>query len=749
MNSTFNTFHIFRGIRFQVAILLTSLLGSYSSHAQGFDFGGGDDSSELKTKAELFSEVVEFVPGQPFDVALKLVHEDGWHSYYLNPGFVGLPPGFQWQLPEGWSHSEVKFQVPHREEFMGETTYGYVGTHYLFATLTPPSGLAAGTEVALKLGANWQVCDDKSCLQEPGPSPMDFLDFELKLRAASDGQIVPSAEFDELQTAARDLPQSLPQWQIRAVADTAGWQLQFTPRQENLREHPLSDVYFFSSAEGVVNNNARQSLQRSGEKWVLTVPKAAKASDEVAQLSGIVAAGSGWLADGSVAGLLLDNVAIESTAGNGDSAGNNGEEQASIGGLLLVIGGMFVGGLILNLMPCVFPVIGLKIMGFVNQAGDDRAKIAKHGLVFALGVLICFWVMAALLLPVRATTGWGDHLANPWVVFVAMAILFALSLSMFGVFELGTSAAGIGSKLQSKQGIAGSFFAGVLCVIIATPCSGPFLGAAIGAAWVLSSTGFVLSLTSMGLGLATPYLLLSIFPALVQKLPRPGPWMESFKQGMSFLLFASTGFLLWVYNAQVGGQMDEQKGLFVLLGLTFIAAALWVYGRWDLPSRPSKTRRLSRVFSLALLIGGIFLAMPGKTKEQLIAEAEATGATPPLNWEEWSPEYQASLLSQGKPVFIDFTAKWCATCQTNKRSAYSAKAREAFQERGVVMLKASLDSSNPPATKAVKSYGRAAIPVNVLITPDDPDNPTVTPELLTPGYLINLLEEKLPSEEAD
>jgi thiol:disulfide interchange protein DsbD len=392
---------------------------------------------------------------------------------------------------------------------------------------------------------------------------------------------------------------------------------------------------------------------------------------------------------------------------------------------------MFLGGLILNLMPCVFPVIGLKIMGFVQQAGEDRKKIAEHGLTFTLGVLVSFLGLSGIILAAREAArkaggealNWGFQLENPWVVLVLMLLMFVLALNMFGVFEIGVSATSVGGKLQAKSGFAGSFFSGVLATVVATPCSAPFLGAAIGAAIALPTLAFFTAFGVMGLGLATPYLVLSLFPGLIAKLPRPGPWMESFKQGMSFLLFGTAGYLLWVFV----GQIDLENMLSPVLGLTAIAIAAWVYGRWCPLHRKPSTRRAGAVVAVVCAVGGLWLTLPPAPKE--------------LKWEPWSQARQDSLVAAGKPVFVDYTALWCLTCQVNKKNAYTSEVAQLMNRKGVVALKADKTKPNPEIDAALRKLGRSAVPVNVLLVPGK--EPVITPELLTPGYLLELFEREL------
>ncbi|MFH1497222.1 MAG: cytochrome c biogenesis protein CcdA, partial [Verrucomicrobiota bacterium] len=334
------------------------------------------------------------------------------------------------------------------------------------------------------------------------------------------------------------------------------------------------------------------------------------------------------------------------------------EAGAGLAGTLALA---LVGGLILNLMPCVFPVLGIKILGFVNQAGGDRRKVTLHGLAFTGGVLASFWVLAGVLAVLRAggsELGWGFQLQSPAFVFAMAVVMLVFALSMSGVFEFGLSATGVGSGLQRKEGVAGSFFTGVLATVVATPCSAPFLAPALGAALALpTGQGFAV-FTMIAVGLSLPYLLLSIFPRAVKLLPRPGAWMETFKQAMAFPLYATVGYLLWV----LAGQAGEQALLRVFLGLTVIALGVWLYGRYATPVAPAARRRVGVIGGLLLLAAGMALGWPRPPAPDAIV------------WEEWAPGRAEQLQAEGRPVYVDFTARWCATCQTNKQGC-SARRR--------------------------------------------------------------------------
>lgn len=392
----------------------------------------------------------------------------------------------------------------------------------------------------------------------------------------------------------------------------------------------------------------------------------------------------------------------------------------------------FIGGLILNVMPCVFPVLGIKVMGVVQQAGEDKKQVVMHGFAYTLGILITFWALGALVISLGK--GWGFQLQSPGFVFGLCVFFLIFALNMAGVFEIGASAVGVGADLQAKQGLGGSFFSGLLATIVATPCSAPFLGSALGFAVTLPPASAMLMFTMIGLGLASPFLVLSFAPKLMSVLPRPGAWMESFKQGMSFLLFGTMAFLAWVLT----GMIEGQPMLFLLFGLVLVSLGCWIYGRWSLPHKPARTRTIAIALSLAALIGGLKLGWP--RIEAAAAQASTTDGV--LTWEVWSPEKVTSLREGKTPVYIDFTAKWCLTCQVNKRIYHDAGLQALFQKKKVTLLKADWTNENDTIKQALTALGKAAVPVNVLYIPGQ-EEPFILPELLSVENVTEALN-KLP-----
>ena len=708
---------------FLVAAFLFSFLTP--SHGQ-FELGEGLAKADT-TVASLHSEVSAIAPGKPFTVGLKLAHPPGWHSYYKNTGGVSNPPKVTWTLPKGFTAGEIQWPTPEVKDVFGTPGFVYSGDPVFLVEITPPVDLKPGDEVELNVKATWQICDPKSCNGENA-------EFTIGVKVADTAAIDPAkaALFTKARAA---LPKVSAAWTILAESSPDVVKLRMKPGTGAATDLNAADLVFIPGEPFVLTSAAGGSVSKDGTDWIITLKRSKESplGDKIVPgktLSGILTAKSPLDTILGVNAILLPDTAVTTPPPPPPA-------PLSIGALLPILGGMLLGGLILNLMPCVFPVIGLKIMGFVQQSGEDSKKIMLHGLMFTLGVLASFWALSGVLFAARAAAlaksgsadsiGWGYQLQNPWVVLGLMLMMFVLALNMYGVFEIGASATSVGGKLQSKSGLSGTFFSGVLATLVATPCSAPFLGVAIGTAIGLPAVQFFLAFTAMGLGLSTPYLVLSIFPKLIHLLPRPGAWMESFKQAMAFFLFATAGYLLWVYTGQIG--LENMLG--PIFGLSAIAIGAWILGRWNLPYREKSVRYLAMGLALLFAVGGFWITKP-PVKSKLV-------------WEHWSAERVTELTEAGTPVYVDFTAQWCATCQFNKKRAYTPEVIELMKEKGIVALKGDKTNPDPAIDEKIRELGRAAIPVNVLYVPGK--EPIVTPELLTPDYLKELFSKETPAKQ--
>ena len=673
-------------------------------------------------KASLVTADTSAQPGQPLHVALRLEHNPHWHTYWLNPG-TGLPTELKWDLPPGWSASGIHWPAPIvlRDKTGSVIGQGYEGDTLLPVTLTPPANAAPGT-VTLKVAADWLECE---AICVPGGAKL-ALDLPVRTAPAAPDP----AWGAKIRAVLADLPRADAAWTISATRRGTDITLRLTPT-DAARGHAPTGLHFFT-ADNFIGYDLPQQVTADGKGGFTVALKAVPdAAPGTARLVGVITAQNGWLPGGTLRGLQIDVPLATASAAPATAAKPAGASAAAPAtSLPATLALAFLGGLILNLMPCVFPVLGIKILGFVNQAGHQRSKIVGHGLVFTLGVLLSFWSLAAVLAVLRAggdQLGWGFQLQSPAFVYALAVLLLVFGLNMSGVFEFGLGATAVGSDLQQKSGYAGSFFTGVLATVVATPCSAPFLAPALGAALAVSTAESFAIFTAIAVGLSTPYLLLSIFPSAVKVLPRPGAWMETFKQFMAFPLYATVGFLLWVLAAQT----SEDGFLYALFSLVLVAMAIWMYGRWNAPgAKPARAR-----FGIASLVVvgafGLWLGWPRPT-----LATPTAGAAPAVVWEPWSPEAVAKLRAEGRTIYVDFTARWCATCQTNKKLVFASdEVLRTFADRKVATLRADWTNKDPRITEELARYGRSAVPFNLVYRPGQ-DAPSVLPEILTPSIVL-------------
>lgn len=666
-----------------------------------------------RVEAMLVGENTHIQPGQPYRVGLLLQHDPGWHTYWKSTA-TGYATSIDWDLPNGFSASDIQWPTPKTYGLDGFVEFVYEGETLLIVTLTPPAELEQDF-VTIGFEADWLMCE-AVCI--PGS-----VRGTLRLPVDRDGASAPGPWASLFTRTDATMPQAPGPYSIEATQGDDAVQIRITGP-----ELP-DDVYFFNDQALLLAEEKAQPVQASQDSIMLSLKMDPAADSVPDRLTGVLRADPGWPALNGAAGMLVD---IPLHSGTVTAGSEPVSPRLGLGMLLLA----FAGGLILNLMPCVFPVLGIKIMGFVSQGGQSRSRIAAHGLVFSAGVLISFWILAGVLIALRAggqQLGWGFQLQEPGFVLALTFLLLAFGLNMSGIFEVGQSAIGVGGQLTAKNGMGGSFFSGVLATLVATPCAAPFLAPALGAAMALPPLASLLVFTLIALGLATPYLTLSVFPDLLRWLPRPGAWMETFKQGMAFLLYATVAYLLWV----LAGQLNESAGypstslLKVLLALVLLAVALWVYGRWTALHRPARVRLAGLV--VAILIGGSALYTGFR------ATAEPALAGRAIVWESWEPGKAEALAAGGKTVYVDFTARWCVTCQTNKAAVFSSdRVLDLIDDKGVVLLKADWTQQDPRISQALEEFGRSAVPFNLVYGPGL-DEPAILPEILTPALVLEAL----------
>jgi thiol:disulfide interchange protein len=645
-------------------------------------------------------------------VGIRLDHQPKWHSYWLQPG-TGYPTSVTWKLPEGWTAGPILWPAPHRAyDTSGNLAgNGYEGITYLPVELTPPANLSPDTPVTLRAEVKWLMCKDV-CI--PGSADVTLTLTPTAPGAMTTANVTDSAAGEGLLATVDALPTPLPaDWQANIIRTG--------PKTVHLTyltaKAPAGEPWYFD-AQAVIDYEKPQPRSTEADRTLIELTIPDYADPAPTRLTGVLT-----FKDGQTHNLdlpITDTPAADSVSGS--------QLAALDSGLLSTLTLAFIGGLILNLMPCVFPVLGIKILGFVNQAGSDRRKVTLHGLTFAAGVLASFWALAGVLAVLRAggdQLGWGFQLQSPGFVFILAAVMLVFALSMSGVFEFGLRATSVGSGLQSKDGLTGSFFTGVLATVVATPCSAPFLAPALGAALALPVVSSFAVFTAIAVGLALPYLLLSLFPQAVKALPRPGAWMETFKQAMAFPLYATVGYLVWVLAGQLGD--NDTALLAVLLGLTLIAFATWLYGRYaTFGATPTRTR-IGILGGLIALAAGAWLGWP------------RPAAPTDIVWQPWSAEAVAEAIADNKTIYVDFTARWCFTCQTNKKVVFSsAEVLKTFRDKEVVTLRADWTDEDPKITAELARWNRSAVPFNLVYLPGKP-NPVILPELLTPGIVLEAI----------
>ena len=701
--------------RLLILLLVAAFLPAAASR------GAPVESQHVTT--DLVAETRTIEAGRPFWVGLRMRMDEHWHTYWVNPGDSGMATTIAWELPPGFSAGPIQWPTPQKLPTPGLMTYGFEGEILLMAEITPPASLPVGGRVRIGAQAEWLVCKE-ACIPGEAQHTIELL--------AGAGPAQVDTDTAPLFDAARQrLPLPGTVWPAEFSVEAKELVLSITLPLGATVTAP-GDVFFFPIAELTVEPSKPQVAAVQNGRLVLRLPRAEVDPQVPATLDGVLTAPQGFPPDFAGRAVSISARPVTAAAapvplgrGAADAAGSAGLISFPVAAIFA-----FLGGLILNLMPCVFPVLGIKVLGFVNQAGADRRKITLHGWVFTAGVLVSFWVLAGALIALNPEgsqdQGWGYQFQIPGFVFGAAIFFLIFALNLSGLFEVGVSAVGVGSKLQARSGYGGSFFTGVLATVVSTPCSAPMLAPAIGLAVTLPPVQSLALFSLVGLGLSTPYLVLSAFPSLVRILPRPGAWMETFKQLMAFPLYGTALYMVWV----LAGQTEKQEGalLGALFGLLLIAMAAWAYGRFVQRGRSLGGKGAGFALAAAMLVVGLLVGWPRPPQADAIA------------WEPWSADRVAELQAEGRTVYVDFTARWCATCQTNKKLVFSSsEVREAFRARRIVPLKADWTNKDPEITRALAAFGRSAVPFNLIYTPGASE-PVVLPEVLTPGIVLDALD---------
>ena len=643
--------------------------------------------------AAFVADSTAVVPGKPFTAGMHLRIEPGWHTYWQNPGDSGLPVSVKWNLPPGWKAGPLQWPLPEKHVEEIGTTYGYEGEVLLLAELTPPGDLPQGASVTLEASVSWLVCS-KTCV--PGHA---IVNLTLPVSAAAE----PANGVLFSETRAR-LPQAdpLPVQLVWKPGDTETLiKVSGLSAETRLDYFPIDPPT--THPELVPPNLIRLSFGQ----------------EKPAVIRGLLVLET----NGKRAGWLVSNTSAIAAASPAIHipAPSSGHPSLT---LPRALGFGFLGGFILNLMPCVLPVIALKIFGFLGQAGESRQRVFRTGLAFVGGIFAWFLGLALLIVAARAAGSqvtWAFQFQNPAFVLGMMLIVFIFALNLLGVFELWLPGTGKLVTLSGHEGYAGAFLHGMFATLLATPCTAPFLGSALAFAFTQSAPVTLAMFASIAAGMSFPYLLLTAKPGWMRFLPKPGLWMVRLKQAMGFLMLGTVVWLLGVLGSQSGAS-GAVGAAWILLG---IGSACWVFGIWFTPAAALFQRIMALVAMAGLIAGGVLLA-------------DRQSAPPATGWEAWSPERVAALEGEGKPVFIDFTADWCLNCKYNERFVLNTPAvREGL--RGFTTLKADWTQGDPRITAELKRLGRAGVPVYVVISPNG-GTPQVLPELLTQRTVLDALE---------
>lgn len=695
-------------------------------------------------EVKLIADQQALTPGSTFRLGVHFKPEPGWHIYWKNPGDSGLAPRFAWESSGGIAVDAPLWPYPKKIAVGPLVNYGYDEVLLPFpATFSAPPPRATSTTVTVSM--QYLVCKDE-CL--PGEAQLALtLPISKTASAPSEHEPLFAIAEKNIPTALQRVSIAVEEQQDRIIVALIPLEPRFFP----------AAITFFPEDPRVISNSAPQEVSLDSGALRISLKRDPNRRDTIKRLRGVLYSAQGWSESGEPKAIEIDT---NPEGNDNDEARRSARDVSDTPtypggdgvGFFAAVFFALLGGLLLNIMPCVFPVLSIKIMSFIEQAGHEPRKIKAHGIAFSAGVVVSFWIFAGILLALRAggeQLGWGFQLQSPAFVATMIFTLFGLGFLFLSDIALGSSIQRIAGKAKISTTYAGSFFNGALATAVATPCTGPFMGSALAATLTLSGVENFLIFTALGLGMSLPYLLIAFKPTLLRRLPRPGTWMESFKQLMAFPLFASVVWLARVFARQMG---LEAAGLDLvtdlLWGLLTVGFAFWLILRARDVSSPL-AQRLVRALALTLFVVGFIKGLPSSkeiegTRSRACLANEATTAEPDafgLIWEPYSEARLAALIAQGRSVYLDFTAEWCITCQVNERLVFSSsEVRALIVQKNVALMKGDWTTKSPSITAALRRYGRNGVPLNVIINKGKQESAVVLPNILTPGLVIAELE---------
>ncbi len=690
-------------------IALTLLLGYDNSEA------ATDKAATEQVQAQLVASVDAVYPGEEIILGVHQKIIPHWHTYWSNPGDSGIATTIAWELPQGADAGEILWPTPGRSSLGPVTNYSYENEVTLPSKIKVPQEAKPGSVFPVTATVDWLVCREDCIPQQVKLS----LSLPVVAAGRSRGQGNPWI------TRAMDQQPVASPWPVSASSGKEGLKLRIAVSSDQAKQ--LQDVWFYPAQWGKIAQSADQSRYYDGDAMVLKLMPGDAPLNPGEALTGVLAV-SADTAEGPIKRGFIVNVVPVSTT----PAVTVGTGLAAA--LLLAL----LGGVILNLMPCVFPVLSIKALSLVSHAHQSPLQVRLQGLAYTFGVLASFALLGGLLIVLKAggaQIGWGFQFQSPLFVLAVAYLMFIVGLNLSGVFTIGGSIAGVGSSLADKSGYAGSFFTGVLATIVATPCTAPFMAAALGYALAQPPLQLLAVFLSLGLGLALPYLLLTAWPPLQRILPRPGAWMERAKQVLAFPMYAASVWLVWVLAQQAGANAVAVA----LGGMVVIAFAAWLYDSTRFGSALAQHGGAGiAVVALAVAVVGGYVGI-----ESGAANAAAKPSSSPVvtrHWEPYTPQRLQSLLDEGKPVLLNFTAAWCISCLVNERVALSdGRVIAALQKSGITYLKGDWTNRDPQITEILAKFGRSGVPLYVLYPSGAGSKPVELPQILTPEIVLNAI----------
>lgn len=705
-------------------------------------------SSDPHTHVSMVADVRHARPGHTFNAGILMSMEKGWHTYWKNPGEAGLPTRITWTLPEGVTAGAIRWPLPHKYNESGEIiTYGYADENMLMVPITVAATVPAHGSITLRADVEWLECE-RVCV--PGKASVT-----LSLPVSSG---TPAAAHAALFTRYQSqVPgDTIPPGDLSVVTSTREGtgivEIELTAHQALA----VDETDFYPESIDDISIG-RTQVTRNDNGVSLRVPLSAfEALHGQRTLRGVVV--YGFHAGERLAGALAINLPA-SFCGNLSSV-DAGETGSVLDGsfttvssgvddtpVVLYVLYALIGGVLLNIMPCVLPVIALKVFGLVTMGGSEPAKVRRHGAFFSLGILASFLALALVVIILKQAgeqVGWGFQFQEPGFVIAMAVVVFAFGLSLFGVYEInlpGVAATGMGSVVaKTSGGYGGSFAEGIFATILATPCTAPVLGTALGFAFSQTAPVILLIFAAVALGMALPYLLLTAKPGWTRFLPKPGAWMVSAKQFMGFLMMATLLWLLYVLGKQLGMEAVIWTAAFLL----FVGVACWIIGRFATLTASRVQTWSAWGVSAAVIVAGymLFLSETLAAHDVLQAPEQVQGTKEGIQWQAFSVDRLDALLAEQRTVFIDFTAEWCLTCKVNEKTVLGDRAiTERFAALGIVPLKADWTTRNPEITRLLQKFGRSGVPLYVIFPAGNPRAPIVLPEVITTGIVLDAVNK--------